>query len=580
MRKINYICMVAILLIFIFITIQPLPFIGEDYIILPGVQYRERPLSDFFPVLFSLDGITTYTGAGGPLYYVFYTFYSFIGGDVRWHYNLLNICILAINFFFLWQWFRKTEEAEQKYMPWALAAIIFFTFSIPVWQVVAAASSAPGATSSIFPIVSLFTYFFYYRKTDALWKNCFFLLIILLFTRMGILMKGEGRLIFVIIFLYLFTISVSNFIRSRRAKEQLPPNLSTFGGSLQSLPLFQKKNMLLLILLFFLCIPAISLLISFGGRSSGESSINHVYKTDILYDYLPLLFSLRPSELGEGFIHSDYGFYYQLFLKMLYPWRVYSFLAVVLIIFSLGFWYISIKHNKEGTQNTELHHLCLFSGIWFMITLSAIEAFRGLTGVHYYYNWMIIDLYPAMFPGSIFVISCVWMAYSNISSISSLGKQNKQKFYKIVLVFFLVLLLTVKVITMLTWSGGFLDNVVGFFHTADYVSEYDTSGVSIVFHQGPMYVYGGETILGYNFPAITSIEGGCPKEEEINESLIYKKYLPEEIKNIFILSNNQIEACENIELVTTLSPRSDSLYYSVKNMLGLSKKTYIYHIFK
>lgn len=557
MKKIYYVSMCIILLLFIFITIQPLPFIGEDFGILPGGAYVGS-LSNFFPIIFGLETATSGIGTG-QLYYVFYTFYSLLGGSVRWHYNLINICLLAVNYFLLWQWFRKTEESEQKYLPWAFAAILFFTFSIPVWQINAAASGAPGVTQNIVTIVPLFIYFFYYRKKLSWLKQAFFFVVILFFTRISVITKGEGRLIFFIIFFYLFIITCYKSVRYIKAKKETP--------HLKELPLFEVKNILLLAALFVICIPIITLLIAGSGSYATKQSIS---KTDILYEYLPILYSLRPTELGQGFIHADYGFYYQLFLKMLYPWRVYSFLAVVTIIMSLGVWYLSIKKSKEASKNHEIVHLTLFSGIWFIMTLSAIEIQRGLTGVHYYYNWQIIDLYYAMFSGSIFVISCVWLAYTCISSL------EKQKFYRMVLIFLLVALLIVKITTMLMWSSGFSDYFVGFFHAADAVKDYE-SPFNIVFHQGPMYIYSDSTILHYHFPAITSIEEDCPKEKEIN-TLLQQHLNASEIENItiFILSNDRLEACEGITEVMSLSPRSDSLYYFIKNLFGLSKQTYIY----
>ena len=554
MKKRFIIIFSIFLLLFIFITIQPAPLIGEDsFIIYPSSI--GRPLSDFLPMIFSLNGITTYDAAGAGVYHIFYTFYSLIGGQNVWHFKLLNLSILAINYLFLWLWFKKTDEQVSSL--WPLSAIVFFTFSIPVWQMVVAHSSSPGTTQTLFTAIALFTYFFYYRLPQTKVKQILSFIIILFFTRVSTLMKGEGRLIFVIIFIYLFILTGYTMFKGIKINKKIP--------SLKSLPLFETKNMILLFILFILCIPLISFLITIESETGPIQ--HYVQKTDVLYTYFPILFSLRPG-LGEGFIHTNYGFYYHLFLKTLYPWHVYSFFAVFIICISLLLMYISLKHTRESTIHTTLAHLCLFSGIWFIIVLSAIEVQRGLTEVHSYYNWQIIDLYYAFFPGSIFIISCVWFAYLSLSEL------DKKKVLRRILIFLLILLLIIKITTMLTWSGGFLDYFVGFFHASDYVSEHDNTSRVVVFHQGTNYIYSDLTLIKYHFPTLMSKENSCPTQEQIDD--LFTDYNPSE--DMFILTNEPLQSCEKIVFIDAITPRNTSFYYYIKNILRLSKKTYIYQI--
>jgi hypothetical protein len=569
MKKLYIFIFCILLLQLIFITILPTPFIGEDSLLV-NLSWNARPLSDFIPVVLSLDGIITY--GTQDLYYIAYTFYSLIGNHNIWRFKLLNMVILAINYFFLWLWFKKTDEHTNAL--WPLAAIIFFTFSVPVWQIMAVHSGAPGVTQNLFTAIALFTYFFYYRTTESRIKQILSFAIIIFFTRMAVILKGEGRLVFVVIFLYLFACTCYLILKERKTKKQFP--------SFTSFPLFKTKNIILLAVLFILCLPFIAVILTLLSIDSqdaigSQDTVHYVHKTDILYTYFPILYALRPVELGEGFIHSDYGFYWQLFLKMLQPWKVYGFLTVVTIIISLGICYLTSRQNKKSNESaSSISHLCLFSGIWFIMTLSAIEVMRGLTGVHWYYNWQIIDFYSAMFPGSIFVISCVWNAYTCVSSV------DKQTLYKRILAFLLVLLLIVKIITLLTWSGGFLDYFVGFFDAAQFIrEEYGTNNAAVaIFHQGPKYVYGGSTLLRYHFPAITSIEAGCPKESDLN-SIVNDKGYYQKRQTLFILSNEPIDqTCNNVRLLKALAPRDTSFYYFIKNEFGLSKKTYIYqHIY-
>lgn len=540
-----------------------MPFFAEDnWIILPpNPEISRNPI----PLIFSLEGIThSFSPARGPLYLWAYNFYATIGNGVLWIYKLLNLIIFGITLFLLFQWFRKDNNPL-----FGLFGLFFFAFSFPVWAIVVAHSSAPGATMTILTSIAFYSTFFYYnyKKTESTLKLFLVLLLILFFVRLSSSLKGEARLLFPIMFLYLFFESTYLFIKQRRIMN----GKITYLSFLKSTPLFQIKNIILLFFLFLLCIPVLQVINNFNDSSE------YVNKTSIIYDYVRVLYSLRSSYPGEGFIHTNYNFYYHLFLEMLVTLRPFGFIALAFVFLSFIILLYHTNYSKTeiiSPNFSDSANLCFFSGLWFILVFLAIISQRGFN-YHTSFHWVLIDFYPAMFSFTIFFCTLMKLTYSAILNFH-------RDLLKKVFFCFLFVLLLIKFLFLLHWSGLYLDYHVGFEDTSLYLFHEYPNATVIYFHNGvigdgsqliPPYLF-PKKIIFREFPENCFFLGERTISATPGSNLSFR-----ENDTIFLVSNIPMNnTCYALRLSMMRTPYNDTLYYKIKNSLAISKETYVYTI--
>lgn len=567
------------LLLITWIIIDPAPLFFEIYGILPNMGFASGPLQNPLSSIFSLEGITILgeTAYYGTLYPFFYKFYSIVGNGIKERLALIDITILAFTLIPLYQWFRKTNNHL-----FGIAAMIFFTFTIPVYSLTLALFASPGMTMNLLTITALSLYYFYYRtKMTSVQMNLFFLFLILFFTRASSLVKGEGRLVFPIIFFFLLIESIILFLKTRKK--------TSLFESFRQLPLFQLKNVCLLLLLFLLCIPIFTLFKSSNIDNGDETP----FKVLIITKYLPGLKTFTPIT-GEGFFHTNYAFYSQLLTKMAVLLRGFGFHTLLFIGFLLALVYFSKKEENKGDDEmskvSELHTLLLFSSIWFVTVLFGILSQRGIEYIYIpqyvYHSWLYVDYYYVIFPLALFLFTLAKLAYDSLLNYS----KNYRKYFSYLIVFFLI----INTIITLQWAGGYLDYLAGIHSAKKVIATIDSSASLIVFHQGTL-IYNTQVINSswtdkslqfYYEDYIFSIPKDCSflqnsrlllppdnfANKQINTTLLDKGA-------IFIVSNEQMETtCPSLRFFMKMTPTSDTLYYKIKNFFGLAKETYIYKI--
>lgn len=610
-----------------------MPFFGEDGFIIN--KDHSALLQNSLSTFFSLDGITTlysYSPTWGSLYFSAYDFYSWIGNDILLRYKILNLIILGITLFLLFQWFRKDNNSL-----FGLFGLCFFTLSFPVWAVVVANSSAPAATMTIFTSIAFYFVFFHYRKTESSLKLFLFLLLILFFARFSILLKGEARLLFPIMFLYFFFESIYIFIHFKIplvfspvdkvhnmfseawyfVMRQEPPRSChqsivtersgdwwfltkerrssngnrAYFSFLKSLPLFQIKNIILLFVLFLLCIPVIPALNAIIDPSHQYTDMSHALYNNLFKNF-PVFFSFCSDYPGECFIHTNYAFYYNLFLEMLVPLRPFGFFALTFIFLSFVIIFISHQFYRETSKvemsKTEISktettpcslsdsaQLCLFSGLWLILVSLAIISQRGFN-YHSSFNWLLIDFYYAMFPFTLFFFTLMKLTYNAIINIHKASL--KRVFFA-----FLFILLLLKFLFLLHWSGLYLDYYVGNKESSVYLfQEYPLANV-IFFRQG-IVAYGTQKapdmpkflkeLNTLGFPQDCSFIGAGIFSVTPNSNISFS-----ENDTFFLVSNAPVNnTCPTLQLSMTRMPQNKTFYYQIKNSFALSKETYIYTI--
>ncbi len=511
-------------------TIQPLPFFFEDHDICPGGRGASASYNPL-PALLSSHGFINYhISYEKGLLHTFYKYYSLVGSNPL-NYSILNVFIQGLLLLFLFYWFRKTNN-----LYFGFLALIYFSWSIPMWAIAAGRASAPGITTIFFTVTALYVYYFHYQKEDYTLK--WYILqgmIILLFTRMAILMKGEGRLIFFIIFFYLCSKSIFLFFKQK------------------TLPLLKKRNIILLILLFLLCVPLYPFI-------AGVSGTKHVYKTDIIYEYFPGLFSLKPSALGQGFIHTDYSFYYHFLWEMLVTLFPYNLLAVFLLFLGLVLLCWQWRREKKflPDENIYLYDLWLFSGVWFFITHIALISQRGFV-YGGFQNFLLVDFYQTIFSFAVFLFTFFAVVYNKVIIL-----WNKRR-WSIIFSFFMFFILFSQIIILLIWSSFNIDFVVGLNDAATSLQETYPQAYTLLIVQPP--------IIHSNSP---------PVQEQFYSLLEFCSFIENKVpvlenQNFILISNAPVETdCATFLETMLIYPESDTVYYKIKNSLHWTTPMYVY----
>lgn len=252
--------------------------------------------------------------------------------------SLVLLCGIISFLFFI---FRKLNE-----LFFGLLAILFYLSFPQIWEIAVAPTGLVTLIMHTTTAASLFIYFFFYQTTTSYKKMLISFFLIIFLTRFSILLKNEGRIVFVIIFLYLL---ISDWKKLK-----------------------QTKNYVLILSLFLTSYP-------FLTGVSGLITQNQAYGSFGMFIFTVL-------SKANVFL-SIYGSI--------------NLLLFVSLIFVFSLYIIKVKwrHNHDFTYK---ENFIIFSFLWFLFALLIPLLGRAITEIGPK-SWFIADYLYTLLPFVLFL---------------------------------------------------------------------------------------------------------------------------------------------------------------------------------
>ena len=303
--------------------------------------------------------------------------------------GILLVTILPVLLFLLF--------IKLKRMLLGITAVIMYLFFPQLWQM-SLGTGLPTLMTHLATVSALFIFYCYYQNSKGTLKTILLAFLIFFLTRFSILLKEEGRIVFVIIFLYLL---ITNFKA-----------------------ILQPKNVFLLFLLFSIAYPF----------NSGLQSFTY-YKTNASIIDLVSTFVSRSNVL-------------------LFVFGKINLLICGLVI--IGLIAFLIKLNKTAdNETTSLFRLTTFSFIWLSNSIMFPFLGKGFEPVTEK-SWWQVDFLFSIFPFVLLIFAGI-LFLSKLIHKDYLKKSYLASISILILISFIM-----QAITFNGFVGGLRDYYIGY----------------------------------------------------------------------------------------------------------------------